>query len=204
MTLHLTRREALALGTAFAVMPLQAFGQEIHDILEMSMGSEDAPVTLIEYASFTCPHCADFQQSVMPQIRENYIEPGKVKLIFREVYFDRAGLWASMIARCAPKDRYFGIVDVLYERQRDWAITSAPEELMDKLYAIGRQAGLTDEEMNACMSDRAFAEALVAEYQKNAAADQIDATPSFILNGTKESNMSYPEFAEKLDAALAG
>ncbi|WP_111431669.1 DsbA family protein [Rhodobacteraceae bacterium DSL-40] len=206
MTLSLTRRRTLGLGLALAasLAPAISFAQEVHDVNEMSLGSPDAPVTLVEYASFTCPHCAAFAADVMPQIKENYIDTGKVRLVFREVYFDRAGLWASMIARCAPEDRYFGISDLLFQRQRDWAVASTPEEMMQKLFGIGRQAGLTDAEMESCMSDEAYAKELVETFQKNIAADEVEATPTFFINGQKESNMGYAEFAQKLDAALGG
>jgi protein-disulfide isomerase len=203
MTLRLDRRRTLALGLALALLPGAGFAQEIHDVVEMSEGDPDAPVTIIEYASFTCPHCAAFHEEVMPQLRANFIDTGKARLVFREVYFDRAGLWASMIARCAPQDRFFGLADVLFAQQRDWATSQTNEEFMQKLYGIGRQAGLTKEEMDACMSDRAYAEALVKSYQDNATADGIDSTPSFVINGEKHANMNYAAFAEALEAAGA-
>jgi protein-disulfide isomerase len=203
MTFRLDRRRALALGFALALLPGAGFAQEVHDVVEMSEGDPNAPVTIVEYASFTCPHCAQFTMEVLPRIRENFIDTGKARLVFREVYFDRAGLWASMIARCAPKDRYFGIADVLFERQREWATAQTNEEFVENLYGIGRQAGLTKEEMDACMSDQAFAEALVKSYQENATADGIDSTPSFVINGQKYGNMNYETFAETLEAAGA-
>ncbi|WP_424931250.1 DsbA family protein [Amaricoccus macauensis] len=203
MTLLFDRRRTLALGLAFAFSPALGFAQEINDVVEMVEGDPDAPVTIIEYASFTCPHCATFNEEVMPRLKADFIDTGKAKLIFREVYFDRAGLWASMIARCAPKDRYFGLVDVLFERQSEWATAKTNEEFVENLYGIGRQAGLTNERMDACMSDQAYAEALVESYQKNAGADGIDSTPSFVINGEKYGNMNYETFAETLRAAGA-
>lgn len=204
MTKLFTRRETIGLGLAFALTPALLRAQEIHDVQIMSMGPEDAPVTMVEYASFTCPHCANFHLSVLPRVKENFIDEGKVRLVYREVYFDRPSLWASMIARCAPRDRFFGVVDVLYRQQQDWATSPNPEEMVSKLYAIGRQAGLTNEEMDSCMQDRPFAEALVAEFQKNAQADQIEATPTFVINGTKQENVPYDELAAKLEEAAAG
>jgi protein-disulfide isomerase len=206
--MDLTRRQTLALlafaGAAGAVasLPGRAFAQATPTVAEMSMGDPNAPVTLVEYAMFTCPHCAAFARDVFPKIKENYIDTGKVRLVFREVYFNKPALWAAMIARCAPADRYFGIADVLFSTQQAWAGVKSEQEMLEKLYGIGRQAGLTNAEMDACMQDRALAEALVAEYQKNAAADGVDATPTFLINGKKEGNMPYEEFAAKLDAAL--
>jgi len=201
MTLVLTRRTALAVSLAVLALPGTGRAQT-PEIVEMTMGSPDAPVTLVEYAMFTCPHCKAFQEEVFPQIKKNFIDTGKVRLIYREVYFNRPSLWAAMIARCAPADRYFGIVDLLFERQAEWSGAFDSEPMMKELYSIGRQAGLTDEEMQACVTDRAFAEALVAEFQKNATADGIDATPTFLINGTKVSNMNYADFEAKLNEAL--
>jgi protein-disulfide isomerase len=201
MTLVLTRRTALAVSLAALALPGTGRAQT-PEIVEMTMGSPDAPVTLVEYAMFTCPHCKAFQEEVFPQIKKNFIDTGKVRLIYREVYFNRPSLWAAMIARCAPADRYFGIVDLLFERQAQWSGAFDSEPMMKELYSIGRQAGLTDEEMQACVTDRAFAEALVAEFQKNAAADGIDATPTFLINGEKVSNMNYADFEAKLNEAL--
>jgi protein-disulfide isomerase len=197
----LTRRQTLAAALAAALLPSLGLAQETR-VQEMTMGDPNAPVTLVEYAMFTCPHCAAFNAEVFPKIKANFIDTGKVKLVFREVYFNKPSLWAAMIARCAPADRYFGIVDVLFRTQPDWVGEQDAEVMLGKLYGIGRQAGLTDDAMNACMQDRALAEALVAEYQKNAETDAIDATPTFLINGQKESNMSYEEFETKLNAAL--
>lgn len=169
---------------------------------EMSLGNPDAAVTVIEYASFTCPHCASFHSTVMPELRENYIDTGLVHFINREVYFDAYGLWAGMLARCGGGERYFGIVDMLYETQREWAGSSDGAQVAENLRRMGRVAGFTTEEVNACLENRAMAEALVAEYQTNATADGIRGTPSFVINGTLYSNMSYAEFSEILDGLL--
>ena len=166
------------------------------------MGAADAPVTMVEYAMFTCPHCANFHKTVFPRIKENYIDTGKVRLVYREVYYNRPSLWAAMIARCAPQERYFGIVEVLFDRQSDWAAAENEQAMLGKLFSIGRQAGLTDDAMNACLQDRALAEGLVAEYQAKSTADKIDSTPTFIINGEMQPNASYEEFSAKLDAAL--
>ena len=201
MALRFTRRQALA-AALIAALPALGFAQEKREVQEMTLGDANAPVTLVEYAMFTCPHCAAFHADVFPQLKANFIDTGKVRLVFREVYFNKPSLWAAMIARCAPPDRYFGIVEVLFTKQADWAGSQDSEAMLQQLYGIGRQAGLTDEQMNACMRDRSLAEALVAEYQKNAGADGIDSTPTFLINGEKESNMSYEDLEAKLNAAL--
>jgi protein-disulfide isomerase len=168
------------------------------EVVEMSMGDPNAPVTIVEYASLTCPHCAAFHEEVFPELKANYIDTGLVHFIARDVYFDRPGLWGAMIARCAGPDRYFGVVDLLFENQATWSRQPDAPAIVEELYAIGRQAGLTRDEMDACLGDEAFAKALVAEYQANVQRDGVDATPTFFINGEKTSNMPWVEFEEKI------
>jgi protein-disulfide isomerase len=189
-------------------LPLAAEAQESEavdtsSVVEMAMGEADAPVTVIEYASFTCPHCATFHAQVLPELKADYVETGQVRFVHREVYFDRYGLWAGMVARCGGPERYFGIADLIYERQREWT-RGEPTDVVDNLRRIGKTAGLTEERLDACLSDADKAETLVAWYRQNAEADGIDATPSFVIDGRKYSNMSYAEFSEILDGKLGG
>lgn len=169
---------------------------------EMMIGNPDAAVTVIEYASFTCPHCRSFHENTFDELKADYIDTGKINFIYREVYFDRYGLWAGMLARCGGSDRYFGFVDALYESQSDWTAGGDPATIAGNLRKLGRTAGLGDEEVTACLSDQAMAEAMVASYQENSEADGIESTPSFMINGTKYSNMPYDEFKTILDEEL--
>ena len=208
----LTRRGVMRAGMASAtglVIAGPGFAQDtaepdavVRTVDEMSIGDENAPVTVIEYASLTCPHCASFHLQVFDKIKANYVETGKVRFIVRDVYFDRAGLWGSMVARCEGGERYFGITDLLFKRQAEWSRLENPADTIAAIFAIGRQAGLTDEVMDACVQDGTWAEALVADYQKNMEADAVQGTPTFFINGQRESNMGYNAFAAKLDAAL--
>lgn len=213
----LTRRQILAAAAVLAPfialgVPRLVFAEDAQaapDVPEMALGDPNAPLTVIEYAMFSCPHCADFNRDTFPQVKKDYIDAGKVRWVFREVYFNKPGLWAAMIARCAPQDRYFGIADLIFGTQSAWMMNADgtvkdDAGMIDALYRIGRQAGLSDAEMDKCMKDRAFAEALVATYQKNAAADGIDSTPTFIMNGKKVGSgyMAFDEFKAKLDEAL--
>ncbi|MDG4646827.1 DsbA family protein [Roseibacterium sp. SDUM158017] len=172
------------------------------EVVEMTMGNPDAPVTLIEYASFTCPHCRTFHERVMPDLKANYIDPGRINFIYREVYFDRFGLWAGMVARCGGPMRYFGISDLLYEQQSEW-VQGSPAEVAENLRRIGRTAGLTNEELDACLTDQAMAEAMLATYEANTEVHDIPGTPSLVINDELHGNMSYADLAELLDAALA-
>jgi protein-disulfide isomerase len=171
-------------------------------ITEMVLGAEDAPVTMIEYASYTCPHCANFHTGVFKQLKEEYIDTGKMKLIYREVYFDRYGLWASMIARCGGPEKFFGISDLIYKGQSDWTRAGGASEIVDALRKIGGLAGLEKETLEACLQDGTKAQTLAAWYQENATADGIQSTPSFLLNGTKVENQSYEKFKALIDAEL--
>ena len=189
-----------------------AFAQDAADIdtsmiKEMTLGNPDAPVTVIEYASFTCPHCASFHAGAYKQLKADYIDTGKINFIYREVYFDRFGLWAGIVARCGEnaESRYFGIADMLYVQQRDWANSSnSPTDIVNKLRRIGKTAGLTDADLDQCFTDADRAQALYALYLKNAEADGVNSTPSFLINGAKHANMPYEEMKQIIDAALAG
>lgn len=174
-------------------------------IPDMVLGDAEAPVEVIEYASFTCPHCARFHASAFKDIKENYIDTGKVKFIYREVYFDLPGLWASMIARCGGNDqRFFGISNIIYEKQSEWTSSGDPAVISQELMKIGRTAGLTQETLDECMSDADQAQSLMAWYRENADRDNVTGTPSFLINGEKYSNMNYADFTVILDEALAG
>lgn len=190
-------------GTAHAQTAEAAQEGQSAEIVEMTMGDPDAPITVIEYASFTCPHCATFHKNVFKDLKENFIDTGKVQFIHREVYFDRFGLWAGMVARCGGPERYFGITDIVYDTQSEWTAGSDPAVVVDNLRRIGKTAGLSDAELDACLSDGEKAEALVAWYQENAEADGVQGTPTFIIDGETHSNMGYDAFAEILDEKLS-
>lgn len=193
-----------ALALAMLTGPVQAQDEDAPDtsqITEMTMGSEDAPVTLIEYASFTCPHCATFHAGPLKQLKADYIDEGQVQFIYRDVYFDRFGLWASMVARCGGEEKFFGIADMIYEQQRDWT-QGEPAEIADNLRRIGNVAGLDGDTLDACLNDEEKAKALVAWYQQNAEADEVESTPTLIINDEKHSNMSYDALKEIIEEKL--
>ena len=187
-----------------------AFAQSADDvdtsmIKEMSLGNPDAKVTVIEYASFTCPHCATFHADNFKRLKADFIDTGKIHFINREIYFDRYGLWAGITARCGEnaENRYFGIIDVIYAEQRDWANSAnSPTEIVEKLRKIGKTAGLTDADLDQCFSDGDRAQALYATYLKNSEADGIRSTPSFVINGKLHSNMPYAELKELIEGML--
>lgn len=191
-------------ATEAAPAEAEAETTEAVAVEDMFIGSVDAPVTIIEYGSYTCPHCATFHANQFQSLKADYIDTGKVKFIFREVYFDRFGLWASMIARCGGAERYFGIHDMLYETQNDWiAGGQDPALIAANLRTIGLQAGLDGEQVDACMADEASARALVTWFEENMTADDITGTPTLFIQDAKYSNMSYDEMKPLIEAALA-
>lgn len=177
---------------------------ELPEVAEMIIGNPDAAVEVIEYASFTCPHCASFHANQYQALKANYIDTGKIRFVYREVYFDRPGLWASMIARCpGDTDFFFNVSELLYEKQRDWLASGDPATIVQELRTLGKTAGLDDAALDACLSDGPKAESLFTWYQANAERDGINSTPSFLIDGEKYSNMAYDEFAATLDAKLS-
>ena len=172
------------------------------EIIDMVQGAEDAPITVIEYASFTCPHCARFHSDVYKSLRKNYIDTGKVKFIFREVYFDKYGMWASMIARCSGPDRFFGMTDLILNSQSTWARAGDDLAIVEALRKIGRLSGMQDAALDSCLQDGEKLRALVGWYKENAQRDGIQSTPSFLIDGQPYKNMDYEEFAKILDEKL--
>ncbi|HCP81751.1 MAG TPA: thiol-disulfide oxidoreductase [Octadecabacter sp.] len=173
------------------------------DVVEMIQGNPDSAVQVVEYASFTCPHCASFHADQYPQIKENYIDTGLIGFTYREVYFDQPGLWASMVARCGGEMRFFGITNLIFENQQDWARQADGAAIAQSLRNIGKVAGLTDEELDVCMTDADKAQTLMGWYRSNGDADNVQGTPTFRINGEEYSNMNYADFAAVLDEKLA-
>ena len=189
-------------GAAQAQEQVDPADVDTSTIVDMVQGAEDAPVTLIEYASYTCPHCANFHADAYKKLKADFIDTGKVKFIYREVYFDRFGLWASMVARCGGEEKFFGITDLIFKGQREWSQAGGPAEIVEELKKIGRLAGIEGETLEACMQDATKAQTLVSWYQENATRDGVNATPSFLLNGEKMENQPYEDMKVLIEAEL--
>jgi len=181
-----------------------AEGATAPEVRDFSLGDPDAPVKITEYASFTCPHCADFHATVWKSLKSEYIDTGKVRFTLREVYFDRYGLWAALVARCGGELRYFGIADMLFDRQGDWATQQDPTVAVASLRTIGLTAGLTNEQLDACLSDPAQVDALIAHFEEGMRADQVEGTPTLFINGEKHPNMTWHDLKAIIDETLAG
>ena len=161
---------------------------------EVSMGDAKAPVTIIEYASMTCPHCAHFAINTFPALKEKYIDTGKVRFIFREFPFDPVAAGAFMLARCAGNDKFFAVVDLLFHTQRDWAV----EKPLQPLLKIVRQAGFTEESFKACLANQKMLDGV--EWVRNRGAEKfkVDSTPTFFINGQIQKGALSFEDMEKL------
>ena len=171
---------------------------------EMSMGNEKASVTVIEYASMTCSHCASFQEKTFPELKKRYIDTGKVRYIFREFPLDTLAAAAFMLARCAgEKDssKYFAMVDTLFRQQRQWAI----EKPTLPLLAIAKQAGFTEKTFDACLANQKMLDGIESIRQHAAAKFKVQSTPTFFINGTAYPGaLSIEEMAKAIDPQLKG
>ena len=190
-------------AAAAVMMSLTLANAQESTIPDMVQGDPDAKVEIIEYASYTCPHCASFHAGPYKELKKDYIDTGKVKFVYREVYFDRFGLWASMIARCAGPDRFFGVTDIMFQEQSKWTRAGDPAAIIAELRKIGLKAGLDGEKLDACLNDGENAQALVSWYQENAERDNVRSTPSFLINGEPYSNMNYADFSAIIEEKLA-
>jgi protein-disulfide isomerase len=151
---------------------------------DMAIGPADAAVTITEFASMTCPHCAAFNAEVFPKIKSTYIDTGKIRYIFREFPLDIKAAAGSMLARCIAKDdaaKYFAVVDVLFKQQMDWAYgkTSTTEGLG----RIGKQAGLSQDQVDSCLKDQALLDKIAADQKYAADILKVNSTPTFFVNG---------------------
>jgi protein-disulfide isomerase len=166
---------------------------------DMAIGSASAPYTIIEYASMTCPHCAEFQEAIFPELKTKYIDTGKARYIFREFPLDGLALAASMLARCSGDQRFFPMIDALFETQKTWAVPGADGK--DKLLQVARQAGISKEQFDKCLADKGLFDNIV-EIRRRANEDYgVDSTPSFFVNGKK---IDGAHEIEDFDAALGG
>jgi protein-disulfide isomerase len=167
-------------------------GARADDSTDHVLGKADAPITIIEYASLTCPHCAEFNKEVLPEVKAKYIETGKAKLIYRDFPLDQWALRASVLARCAPADKYFGFVDVLFQNQVTWATAKDPMAALEK---IGMLGGVSSAQFSACMQDKKLQDAVLAQSLQGQKEFDVQGTPTIIVNGKKiENPQSFADF----------
>ncbi|BBO04365.1 MULTISPECIES: DsbA family protein [Bradyrhizobium] len=169
---------------------------------DMALGPNDAAVTITEYASMTCPHCAAFNEQVFPKIKKEYIDTGKVRYIFREFPLDIKAAAGSMLSRCIANGdgpKYFAVTDMLFRQQNDWVVKNTTETLT----RIGKQAGLTQQQVEACLKDQALLDKIAADQKYASDVLKVDSTPTFFINGEKiKGEASFEEFAKKINPLL--
>lgn len=188
----------LAQAASVPVSELMA-GEALPDI---ALGSSDAPVTIVEYASMTCPHCAAFYANTFPDLKSKYIDTGKVRFIFREFPLDPLAAAASMLARCAGDDRRNAIVDLLFAQQKNWTYTDKPVEA---LAALLKQTGMSQSTFDACLKNQDLLNKITKVHDHAAEKFGVTATPTFFINGKKENGEMPPAALEKLiDPLLKG
>ena len=171
---------------------------------EMALGSANAAVTITEYASLTCPHCATFAEKVFPKIKSEFIDTGKIRYVFREFPLDIKAAAGSMLARCIAKDdapKYFAVIDLLFKQQNDWVMKNTTETLT----RIGKQAGLTQQAVEDCLKDQALLDKIAADQKYAADVLKVTSTPTFFINGEIiKGEQSFEEFSKRINAALKG
>jgi len=207
----LNRRSLVGLGLALTALPglaMQPARAEDADIEKLMtppplgdrvLGDAAATVTIIEYASATCPHCASFHKITFPKLKEEFIDTGKVRFIFREFPFDDLALAAFMLARCAPEDKYYPMIEVLYDQQEQWTHNNP----RDELFKIAQLAGFSEESFNTCLKNTDVAKGII-EGRNTAEKDmKIESTPTFFINGKLlRGNEPIEKFREMITAAL--
>ena len=205
--LSLTGLAALA-GLSPLRLIADAFAQSAADVAkpvslpDMALGNANASVTITEYASMTCPHCAAFNEQVFPRIKKEYIDTGKVRWIFREFPLDIKAAAGSMLSRCIANgdpQKYFAVTDMLFRSQNDWVTKNTTETLT----RIGKQAGLSQPQVEACLKDQSLLDKIAADQKYASEVLKVDSTPTFFINGEKvKGETSIEEFEKKINPLL--
>jgi protein-disulfide isomerase len=169
---------------------------------DMALGPADAKITITEFASMTCPHCAAFNVEVFPKIKSEYIDTGKIRYIFREFPLDIKAAAGSMLSRCIANGdaaKYFAVTDLLFRSQNDWVMKNTTEALN----RIGKQAGLSQQQVEACLKDQALLDKIAADQKYASEVLKVDSTPTFFVNGEKiKGETSIEDFEKKINPLL--
>jgi protein-disulfide isomerase len=198
------RQILIAGGTTLALLPAARglFGvpRALADELpvrdgERILGQPEAPITIIEYSSLTCPHCASFHKDTLPTIKKNWIEPGKARLVYRDFPLDGLALRAAALAQCVEGEAYFGFLDALFRGQSRWARAKDPTAALAQL---ARLAGIDQKTFDGCISDKDVMDRLLKQKVEGTQAYDIESTPTFIINGRRVAGALKPQQFEKI------
>jgi protein-disulfide isomerase len=216
LTLIITRRAFTAalsltgLAALAGLSPLhlitEAMAQNAADVAkpqslpDMAIGPANATVTVTEYASMTCPHCANFNETVFPKLKSEFIDSGKVRYVFREFPLDIKAAAGAMLARCIAKDdapKYFAVIDLLFRQQNEWMMKNTTETLT----RIGKQAGLSQQQVEECLKDQALLEKIAADQKYANEVLKVNSTPTFFINGEMlKGETSFDEFSKRINS----
>jgi len=200
----------LGVLSAILISPLPAEAAAPHPLLadaqtvlalskdDRILGNPEAPITIIEYASLTCPHCAHFTNDVLPELKKKWIDTGKAKLVLRDYPLDEPALRAAMIARCAPSDRYYGYVDIFFGAQEKWVTARDYRDALARLVKLG---GMSREEFDNCLKNTALENKIVEGRLIASKELDVNSTPTFFINGIKFTGAPT---LEEFDKVLSG
>jgi len=160
---------------------------------DIVLGSEKAPVTIVEYASMTCPHCAHFSTTTFPELEKRYIDTGKVRFIFREFPLDPLAAAGFMLARCAGKDKFFPLIDAFFAQQKDWVV----QKPLQPMFAIAKQAGFTQQSFDECLANQQLLTGLEEQRTRATQKFNVNSTPTFFINGKTVRGALTPEELDK-------
>ena len=188
-------------GEAMAQSQVAADLVKPQSLPDMALGPKDAAVTIVEYASMTCPHCAAFNDQVFPKLKAAYIDTNKIRYVFREFPLDIKAAAGSMLARCIAKDdgsKYFAVIDMLFKQQDQWI-----PKTTETLSLIGKQAGLSSQQVDACLKDQKLLDKIAADQKYANEVLKVNSTPTFFINGEKVTGeTSFEEFEKKIEPLL--
>ena len=191
---------AFVLGGFFAINAQAQTAPAAADprLQDMVLGKADAPITIIEYASLTCPHCAHFHETVLPTLKTEYIDTGKAKLIFRDFPLDQMAFAGAVLARCGGPEKYYTFLSVLFAQQRQWAGASDPKAA---LVQIGRLGGISSDQFEKCLQDKPLGDYILNSRLEGNQKLGVNSTPTLIINGKAEAGVpSIDDLRKKLDA----
>jgi protein-disulfide isomerase len=207
--LHRLHGLVVVLGLALAALPglvIQAIAEPLDvkaALVDRVLGNPAAPVTMDDFSSLTCPHCADFHTETLPLLITKYVDTGKMKVVFHDFPLDQYALRAAMMTRCADPDHYFGFLGVLFKDQKQWVHASNPQQALAQIGALG---GLSAADFSACMANKELSDAIIARTQEAQKKFDVRSTPTFVFNnGAKKLEGALPigKFTDVIDGLLS-
>jgi protein-disulfide isomerase len=190
---------ALLGGMSVAATPAHALDAPQVKSDDRVLGKADAPITIFEFFSLTCPHCAEFEEVTYPKVKAEWVDTGKARIVYRDYPLDQNALKAAMVARCAPPERYAAFVEVLFKQQTVWGLQRDPTDSLKKIAALG---GIGADAFDKCINDQDLSKQIVAEEYEAQQKYGVDSTPTFFVNGKKVVGaLPYEDFVKELTGA---